>query len=106
MHGTFKSGRPERPRPTGGGEFRLILRILLREVAVGCPLYLLLGRNPVLNILICTIAFAALLALTNRHGLLRHRTKLDIVTECLAVLMGGLAFRTILGLAPALLGLH
>ena len=106
MHGTFKPGRPERPPPTGGGEFRLVLRILLREVAVGCPLYLLLGQNPVLNILTCTIVFAVLLGLTNKHGLLRHRTKLDIVTECLAVFMGGLAFRTILALAPALLGLH
>ena len=85
---------------------RLIARILLREVAVGCPLYLLLGHDPVLNIIICTMAFAVLVVLTNRHGLLRHRTRLDIVTECFAILMGGLAFRNILAIAPTLLGRH
>ena len=73
---------------------------------MGWPLYFLLGRNPVFNLVICTMAFAVLLILTNRNGLLRHRTNLDIVTECLAILMGALAFCNLLAIAPTLLGRH
>ena len=106
MHGTFKNGRPNRPSPAGGGEIRIILGLLLREVAVGYILYLLLGPNSEVNLVICTMVIAVLLALTNKHGLLRHRTRLDIATECFAILLGGLAFRRLLAMTPALLAWH
>ncbi|MGI3900779.1 MAG: hypothetical protein ACRYGP_02575 [Janthinobacterium lividum] len=106
MHGTFKPREPERRHTAQGGVLQLIVRILLREVAVGCPLYLLLGHDPVLNVTVCTMAFAVLLALTNRYGLLRHRTRLDVFTECFVILMGGLAFRNVLTIAPTLFGVH
>ncbi len=106
MHGTFKGGRPNRPSPGGGDEVRIICGMLLREVAVGCSLYLLLGRDASVNIMICTMVFAVLLALTNKHGLLRHRGRLDIATEGFAILMGGLAFRRLLAMTPALLAWH
>ena len=85
---------------------RLIALILLREAAVGCALYLLLGHDPVLNVTICTMALAVLLALTNRHGLLRHGTRLDVFTECFVIFMGGLAFRNVLAIAPTLFAGH
>ena len=106
MHGTFKPRRPDRPSPAGSGEIRVILGLLLREVAVGCILYLLLGRNSDVNLVVCTLVMAVLLALTNKHGLLRHRNRLDIATECFAILMGGLAFRRLLAMTPALLAWH
>ena len=106
MHGTFEPRRPERPHPPQRSASRLVVRILLREAVVGCPLYLLLGRNPVLDLVIYTMAFGVLLALTSRHGLLHHRTRLDVVTECFAILLGGLACRNLLALAPTLMSRH
>ena len=106
MHGTFNNGRPSGPSPSGGGEIRLILRLLLRELAVGCILHLLLGRNAELNIIVCAVVFTALLAITNKHGLLRHRSKLGVATECIAILMGGLAFRTLLVIGLTLIAWH
>ena len=106
MHGTFTPRPPERRHPEHDGGFRLIARILLREAALGCLLDLLIGHNPGLNVIILTMAFAALLTLTNRHGLLRHRTRRDIVIESFAILMGGLAFRNVFIITPSLLGWH
>ena len=104
MHGTFEPPRPGRRHPPQGRASRLVMRILIREAAVGCTLHLLLGRDPVLNVMICAMAFVGLLALTSRHGLLRHRTRLDVMTECMAVLMGGLAFRSLVAIALTYMG--
>ena len=106
MHGTVGPRPPERPHPARDGACRLIVRIVLRQVVVGCLLDLLVGHGPGLNAIILSMTFAALLALTNRHGLLRHRTRRDIVIECSAILVGGFGFRNIFAIAPSLLGWH
>ena len=80
-----------------------MVRILFREIAVGCPLYVLLGTDPLTNLILGASVFAILLALTRRSSLLKRRTGLDVVTECVVVFFGALAFRNVLVTSLALL---
>lgn len=106
MHGTFKNGSPNGPSPSGGGELRLIVSLLLRELAIGCILHSLLGRNVEADMIVYAVVFAALLAVTNKYGLLRHGSKLNTATECFVIFMGGLAFRTLLIIGSTLIAWH
>jgi hypothetical protein len=106
MHGIPQRREPDPPPQAEGGDFRIVMNFLLREAVVGCVLVLLLGRDPNLNLVLSTIVFAGVLAFTNRHGLLLHRNRLDIVTETFAVFMGALAFRKILAMTTGFWGWH
>ena len=104
MHGTINGRSPGRG-PGSGDEptLRLIFRILFREAVAGLSLYVLVGQDPRSNVVAFFLVFAILLILTSRYGLLRHRTRLDVLTECLVVFMGALAFRNVLLILSSLL---
>ena len=102
MHGTFKGGPPRRGRGPGSGPgLRLALRLILREAAVGCVLYAVLGRDPRLNALLCSLVWIALA--TRRSGLLDRKGGFGLLTECLVVFCGGLVFRNLLLVLRAVL---
>ena len=77
--------------------------LILREATVGCVLYAVLGRDPRLNALLCSLVWIALALATRRSGLLDRKDGFGLLTECLVVFCGGLVFRNLLLVLPAVL---
>ena len=101
MHGTFRGGAPRRGAGRRSPRW-LVARILLREAAAGSLLHAVLGADRRVNLALCLAMFAALLALTRRHGLLDRRDGLGVVTESFVVFCGALAVRDLLAILPVL----
>lgn len=104
MHGTFKGELPRKGHEGGGGAtLSLVLRILLREAAVGVLLFLTLGIDGRRDAFVCAVMSAGLVLLTHSRSLLGRKDAMGLLTECVVIFCGALAVRYLLVLLPTLL---
>ncbi len=68
----------------------------MREAATGCVLYEILGMDPRLNAVLCSIVVVALGLTTRKDSLLGREDGLGLATECLVIFCGALVFRDLL----------
>lgn len=105
MQGTFKGEPPRTGREGGrGATSSLVLRILLREVAVGVLLFVTLGRDGKRDAIVCAVVSAGLVLPTRSRSLLGRKDAMGMATECLVMLCGAFLFCRLLILLPGLMG--
>lgn len=82
----------------------LVLRILLKEAAVGILLFFTLGRDGRADALFCAVVSAGLVLLTRSRSLLGRKDTMGMATECLVILCGAFLFCHLLILLSGLMG--